>query len=77
MRSREMRGEVSRQINFLISNSNALEHRRTLFYSTFGRNRSIETIDGYDGTVHHGAFQLSRSRPIVMGGPDELHGLAL
>ena len=29
MRSRETGGEVSRQINFLISNSNALEHRRT------------------------------------------------
>ena len=29
MRSRETRGEVSRQSNFLTSNSNALEHRRT------------------------------------------------
>ena len=29
MRSRETRGEVSRQINFLISNSNALQFGRT------------------------------------------------
>ena len=73
-----MRGEVSRQINFLISNSNALEHRRTsFFYSTFGRNRPIETIDGYDRMVHRGPFQLSHSRSIVMDGPDELRGLAL
>ena len=32
MRSRETRGEVSRQINLLISNSNALESGRTLSF---------------------------------------------
>ena len=49
-----MRGEVSRQINLLISNSNALE---ILIYTHFGRNRPIETIDGYDGMVHRGPFE--------------------
>ena len=32
MGSREMRGEVSRQINLLISNSNALQFGRTLCF---------------------------------------------
>ena len=43
----------------------------------FGRNRPIETIDGYDGTVHRGPFQKSRSRPIAMNGPDALWWNAL
>ena len=30
--------------------------KNILFYSTFGRYRPIETIDGYDGTVHRGPF---------------------
>ena len=40
------------------------------FYRAFDRNRPIETIDGYDGTVHRGPFRKYRSRPIVMDGPD-------
>ena len=28
-----------------------------VFYRVFGRNRPIETIDGYDGTVHRGPFK--------------------
>ena len=32
------------------------------FYSTFGRNHPIETIDGYDETVHDGLFQKYRGR---------------
>ena len=72
MRSRETRGDVSRQINLFDFHSNALERRRTQFYSTFGRNRLIETIDGYDGTVHRGPFQKSCSRLILMNGLDDL-----
>ena len=78
MGSRETRGEVSKQINcfdFQLECFRPLKN--ILFYSTFGRNRPIETIDGYDGTVHRGPFQLSSSRPMVMDGPDELRGLAL
>ena len=40
------------------------------FYRAFDRNRPIKMIDGYDGTVHRGAFQISRGRPIVMKGSD-------
>ena len=47
---------------------NSEEH---IVYRNFGRNRLIETIDGYDGTVHRGLFQLSRSRPILMDGLDD------
>ena len=35
----------------------------------FGRNRSIVSIDGYDGMVHRGPFQLSRDRRICDGAP--------
>ena len=42
------------------------------FYSTFWCNRPIETIDDYDGTVHRGPFQKSRSHPITIDGPDAL-----
>ena len=73
-----MRGEVSRQINFIDFPLECFRtSKNTSFYSTFGHNRPMETIDGYDGTVHRGPFQLSRSRSIVMDGPDELRGLAL
>ena len=41
------------------------------FYRAFRRKRPIETIDGYDGTVHRGPFQLSHNRPILMDGPNE------
>ena len=39
------------------------------FYSNFGRNRPIVSIDGYDETVHHGPFQLCRDRRIEDGAP--------
>ena len=40
------------------------------FYSNFGRNRPIVSIDGYDETVHRGPCQLSHGRMIVMDGHD-------
>ena len=39
-------------------------------YGAFDRNRPIKTINGYDETVHHGPFRLSRDRRIVMDGHD-------
>ena len=36
--------------------------KNTSIYTNFGRNRPIETIDDYDGTVHCGPFQKI-SRP--------------
>ena len=66
-----MRGEVSRQINLFDFQLECFRIRKnTSFYSTFGRNHPIETIDGYNETVHRGPFQLIHSRPIVMDGPD-------
>ena len=44
------------------------------FYKAFDRNRLIETIDGYDGTVHRGPFLLSRGRSILINGPDAPRG---
>ena len=43
--------------------------KNTSFYSVFGRNRPIVSIDGYDETVHRGPFQLSRDRRICDGAP--------
>ena len=43
--------------------------KNILFYRVFGRNRLIVLIDGYDGTVHRGPFQLSRDRRIFDEGP--------
>ena len=40
------------------------------FYRASFRNRPIVSIDGYDGTVHHGPFRKFRSRPIMMVRPD-------
>ena len=39
-------------------------------YRAFDRNRSIKMIEGYDETVHHGPFRLSRDRRIVMDDHD-------
>ena len=44
--------------------------KNTCIYRAFDRNRPIETIDGYDETVHDGPFRLSRGRRIVMDGHD-------
>ena len=41
------------------------------FYRAFDRNRSIEMMDGYNGTVHRGPFRLSRGCPILINSPDE------
>ena len=48
--------------------------KNTSIYTNLGRNCPIETIDGYDGTVHRGPFQLSRRRLILMDGSDEPRG---
>ena len=40
-------------------------------YTSFGRNRLIEMINGYNETVHHGPFRLYHSRLILMEGQDE------
>ena len=51
--------------------------KNILFYSTFGRNRLIETINGYDDTVHDGPFQKYRGRWISIDGLDALWWNAL
>ena len=57
---RDSRGEVSKQTNCFDFQLKCLTNRKnTLFYRAFGRNRLIETIDDYDGTVHRGPFQMS------------------
>ena len=43
-----------------------------VFYRAFDRNRPIVSIDGNDGTVHRGPFQLSRNRPMSIDGLDVL-----
>ena len=56
MESREMRGKVSRQLNQIEFQLQCLESLKNMsFYSTFGRNRPIVSIDGYDetSTVNH------------------------
>ena len=42
------------------------------FYRAFDRNHLIVSIDGYDGTVHRGPFQLSRNRSMSIDGLDAL-----
>ena len=72
MRSRETRGELSRQINLFDFQLECFRIRKnTSFYRDFGRNRSIKTIDDYDGTVHRGPFQTCRGRPISTNGLDD------
>ena len=44
------------------------------FYRAFDRNRPIETIDGYGGTVHCRPFHLSRGRSILINGPNVPRG---
>ena len=67
-----MRGEVSKQINCFDFQLEWFTIRKnTSFYRNFGHNRPIQTIDGYDGTVHRGPFQLSRTRPILIDGLDD------
>ena len=78
MGSRDSRGEMSKQINFLDFQLECFTNRKNMsFYRAFGRNRPIETIDGYDGTVYHGPFQKYRGRWISMDGPDEAFEMRL
>ena len=71
MESRETRRMVSRQLNWIEIQLGCLQTMKNiLFYRAFGRNRPIVSIDGYDGTVHRGPFQISRGRRIVMDGHD-------
>ena len=71
MESRETRGMVSRQFNLIEIQLECLQMSKNKpFYSNFGRNRPIVSIDGYDETVHRGPFQLSPSRPISIDGSD-------
>ena len=41
--------------------------KNTSIYKDFGRNRPIETIDGYDGTVHRGTVSV-KSPPLDLDG---------
>ena len=51
MESRETREKVSRQFNWIEISTRMLRIlKNTSFYRLFGRNRRIETIDGYDET---------------------------
>ena len=78
MGSREMRGEVSRKMNCFDFQLEWFTIRKnTSFYRDFGHNRPIKMIDGYDGTVHRGPFQISCSRPMLMDGLDDLRGWTL
>ena len=57
MESRDLRREVSKQINLLDFKLKCITNQKNIsFYRVFGRNRPIETIDGYDETVHRGPF---------------------
>ena len=74
MESRELRRMVSRKLNWIEIQLGCLQTMKNiLFYRAFGRNRPIVSIDGYDGTVHHGPFQISRGHRIVMDGHDLIH----
>ena len=45
--------------------------KNTSIYTNFGRNRLIETIDNYVGTVHRGPFRMYRGRRILVDGQDD------
>ena len=71
MESRETRGKVSRQLNWMEFHLGCLQLSKNIsLYRVFDRNRPIETIDGYDEMVHDGPFGKYRDRPIVMKGSD-------
>ena len=56
---------MSKQINWIDFYLECITNRKNIsFYMVFGRNRPIETIDGYDETVHREPFQTYRSRLI-------------
>ena len=54
---RDSSGEVSKQMNcFDFQLEWFRTSKNTSIYTHFGRNRPIETIEGYDETVHRGPF---------------------
>ena len=62
---------MSKQINFLDFQLECLESPKNIsIYTLFGRNRPIETIGGYDGTVYRGPFQKYRDHWISIDGLD-------
>ena len=68
MESRETRGMVSRQFNLIEIQLECLQMSKNIsLYRAFDRNRPIETIDGYDETVHRGPLRICRIRRIVDG----------
>ena len=69
MESRETREKVSRQFNWIEISTRMLRIvKNTSFYRLFGRNRPIETIDGYDETSTMDRFRKYRDRRIRDGG---------
>ena len=57
MRSRETRGKVSRQLNWIEFQLRCLQSSKNIsLYRIFDRNCPIEMIDGFDETVHDGLF---------------------
>ena len=61
---------MSRQFNLIEIQLECLQmSKNKSFYSNFGRNRPIVSIDGYDETAHRGPFQLSHDRRIEDGAP--------
>ena len=69
---------MSKQIKLLDFQLGCLESSKNMsFYSTFGRNHPIVSIDGYDGMVHRGPFQINHSRLISIDDLDDPRGLAL
>ena len=71
MESRETRGMVSRQLNLIEIQLEYLTiAKNSSFYSNFGCNRLIVSIDGYDETSMMDRFRKCRGRPILINGPD-------
>ena len=54
---KRLEGEVSKWINCFDFQLECLQSPKNIsLYRVFYRNRPIETIDGYDETVHDGPF---------------------
>ena len=71
MESRDSRGEVSKQIKLLDFQLKCLQSSKNMsFYRVSDCNRPIETIDGYDETVHREPFRLNCNHRIVMDNMD-------
>ena len=71
LRSRETRERGVLTVNWIESQTRMLTFVKNMaFYRPNFRNRSIVSIDGYNGMVHRGPFRKYRSRLITMEGPD-------